>query len=214
MLEEWKFINGYESIYEVSSTGKIRSVDRTIKRKSGSMKVRGRLLSPSLLIHPKGKGVAKYYSVTLSKNGISKHFLIHRLVAEAFIPNPLNKTQVNHIDGNGLNNMVENLEWVTPNENMLHAWNSGIIADEVRKNLSTRSKKYRGRNNPNWKGFCAIIDSNGNDVRLCETLTEAQDWIREHTKWKNARLSHIGEVCQGKAKQAYGFRYEYRKENK
>lgn len=109
MAEEWKSINGYESCYEVSSTGKVRSVDRTIKRKTGNMKVKGQILSPSI---------------------------------------------------------------------------------------------------------CAIIDSNGNVVQLCETLKEAQNWIRQNTNWKNARLSHIGEVCQGKAKQAYGFRYEYRKENK
>lgn len=211
MAEEWKSINGYESIYEVSSTGKIRSVDRTIKRKSGSMKVRGRLLSPSLLKHPQGKGLAEYYVVTLSKNGKSNKFLVHRLVAEAFIPNPHNKPHVNHIDGNGRNNSVDNLEWVTPSENMVHAWNSGIISQNVRERLSIRSKEYRGKNNPNWKGFCAIIDSNGNDVQLCETLKEAQNWIRQNTNWKNARLSHIGEVCQGKAKQAYGFRYEYRK---
>lgn len=110
MLEEWKFINGYESIYEVSSTGKIRSVDRTIKRKSGSMKVRGRLLSPSLLKHPQGKGLAEYYVVTLSKNGKSNKFLVHRLVAEAFIPNVENLPQVNHINEIKEDNRVDNLE--------------------------------------------------------------------------------------------------------
>lgn len=68
----------------------------------------------------------KYPKVRLFSNGRSIEKTIHRLVAEAFIPNPLGKTEVNHIDGNKLNNQVENLEWVTRSENELHAFRTGL----------------------------------------------------------------------------------------
>lgn len=64
--------------------------------------------------------------MTLSKQHKNKKILVHRLVAQAFIPNPCNKPQVNHIDGNPQNNFIENLEWVTNSENTQHAWNTGL----------------------------------------------------------------------------------------
>lgn len=96
LMEEilWKTIEGYVGLYEVSSTGLIRS-EKTQK-----------LNKP----HINHKG---YYKVTLSNCGTKKNFRIHRLVAIAFIPNPENKPEVNHKDLNKLNNNVENLEWVT-----------------------------------------------------------------------------------------------------
>lgn len=69
----------------------------------------------------------KYHTVCAQIDGKQRHFYVHRLVAEAFIPNPLNKPQVNHIDGNPSNNKVENLEWVTNFENMTHAYKTGLI---------------------------------------------------------------------------------------
>jgi hypothetical protein len=64
----------------------------------------------------------KYRCVSVTENGVQKHYSVHRLVANAFIPNPENKPQVNHIDGDPSNNCVDNLEWVTGKENVLHAY--------------------------------------------------------------------------------------------
>lgn len=93
MIEQWKTIFDYPD-YEVSNLGRVRSL------KFGKEK----LLSPG--IHSKG-----YLIVSLCKNGDLKHYLVHRLVAQAFLPNPLNLPEVNHKDENKLNNCVDNLEW-------------------------------------------------------------------------------------------------------
>lgn len=69
----------------------------------------------------------RYSIVSLSLNGKQKHFYVHRLVAETFIPNPKSKPQVNHIDGNPSNNHYSNLEWCTNSENIQHAWDMGLI---------------------------------------------------------------------------------------
>src|SRR5699024_6100473 len=113
-IEIWKDINGYEGIYQVSSLGRVRSLDRTLLNKNNiEYKVKGKIRKISCT----GKG---YQKIQLSKEGNSKNFSIHRLVAQAFIPNPENLPIVNHIDGNKTNNHIGNLEWVSSNENMNH----------------------------------------------------------------------------------------------
>lgn len=116
--EEWKNIEKYEGLYQVSNMGRVRSLDRyktTRNRyKTIQAKIKGQLLKPSI----NGDG---YYQVTLSKNDEHLITRIHRLVAQTFIPNKDNKTQVNHINGNKLDNRAENLEWCTCKENIRHS---------------------------------------------------------------------------------------------
>lgn len=100
-LELFRDIDDYEN-YQVTSWGRVYSKNKK------------QFLNPEK--HDKG-----YLRVELYKGGKGKHFKVHRLVANAFIPNPLNKPQVNHIDGNNQNNSVTNLEWVTNGENSLKA---------------------------------------------------------------------------------------------
>lgn len=107
----WKQIKDYEGLYEISEDGNIRN-------KKGSLKI----------VSPNKRG---YKRVTLCKNGKEKIISIHRLVAEAFIPNPENKPQVNHINGIRSDNNVENLEWCTQSENQLHAFSTGLQKGNV-----------------------------------------------------------------------------------
>lgn len=108
MQEIWKPIKGFDGRYEVSNYGRVRSYARNLTTKkvpyaiSQSMTRRG------------------YKHVLLMKGGKCLYPNVHRLVAETFVPNPENKPEVNHIDGDPTNNTVENLEWVTRSENHLH----------------------------------------------------------------------------------------------
>lgn len=97
-MEKWKDIKGFEGIYQVSSYGRVKN------------KRTNRILRPSINAY-------NYLSVVLCKDGEKKCVRIHRLVAQAFIPNPDNKPCIDHIDGIGFNNFVENLRWCTSKEN-------------------------------------------------------------------------------------------------
>lgn len=117
MDEIWKDIKGFEDSFMISSYGRIRNLS---KRGSFLMKLSG--------------ASGGYSKATLCKSNKSRTVLIHRLVAEAFLPNPENKYCVNHKDGNKTNNNVDNLEWVSMSENMKHAYSIGLIknANKIR----------------------------------------------------------------------------------
>lgn len=115
-------IPGFEGSYEIDSDGYVQSLDKLRRFGKGGCRIRrikGRVLKPSLC----GDG---YECVTLSHNQKHKKFLVHRLVAAAFIPNPHSKPEVNHKDGDKTNNHVDNLEWVTRSENEVHAYRVGL----------------------------------------------------------------------------------------
>lgn len=116
MQEEWRDIPKYEGLYEVSNTGKVRSVTHYSRNNinGGERLVRGRILSAFKM--PSG-----YMQVKLSRNDKREKHYIHRLVACAFLSNDNNLLEVNHIDGNKGNNNVNNLEWVSHKDNLIHA---------------------------------------------------------------------------------------------
>lgn len=109
-----KAVKGYEGRYEVTENGEVISLIKGARNKSGY----------KILKHWLEKD--GYHTITLWKNRKPKQFRVHRLVAEAFIPNPSRLAQVNHIDGNKDNNAVSNLEWVSLEENIRHAYEIGI----------------------------------------------------------------------------------------
>jgi len=119
MKEKWKDIKLYEGLYQISSFGRVKSLNRITSNVDGIFReLKEKILKQSIS--------NEYYSITLNKLGIKKRFTVHRFVALAFIPNPENKEQVNHKDGNKLNNMKSNLEWNTKSENQLHAYAIGL----------------------------------------------------------------------------------------
>lgn len=145
MEEIWKPIKGYEGIYEVSSYGRVRSLDHL---SSLGERVKGRVLKS----HTAGRG---YLSVGLH-NGKKKDFYIHRLVASAFIPNPDNLLQVNHKDEDKTNNHADNLEWCDLQYN--HAYGTG---------RARRAEAFPG------KKSVIQLDEQGNYIREYTSLEEA-----------------------------------------
>jgi len=139
-MEIWKDIPGYEKIYEVSSNGRVRSSkDKTTKSiLHGERKWTQRILR--LKTDKNG-----YKRVCLYKDKKPKDFLVHRLVAFAFIPKVEGKECINHIDGNPSNNYVENLEWCNHQENLLHAFENRLNKSPdpiVLFNLNNKDLKY------------------------------------------------------------------------
>lgn len=117
--KQWKPIQGYEGHYEISNYGDVKSLGRFVNRKCGGYWHKERILK-------KTKTTTGYWKVELQVSGKRKSLRVHRLVAEAFIPNPDNKPNINHKDGNPLNNFVGNLEWCTQRENVIHAIETGL----------------------------------------------------------------------------------------
>jgi hypothetical protein len=119
-MEIWKEIEGFDGIYAVSNYGNIKNIKR------------------NRLLVLKGN---KYKDVLLSKNNTQTKFYVHRLVGLAFIPNPLNKPTINHKNGIGTCNNVDNLEWATYSENNKHALDTGLRGVKPRK-------KYKSKYHP------------------------------------------------------------------
>ncbi len=168
MKEEWKPIKGYEGLYEVSNTGKIKSFyfGKT------------RILSPR-------KNPLGYLHLVLYKDKVKKDLRVHRLVASAFIPNPNNKPEVNHIDGDKENNNVDNLEWATRKENINHSIKTGLCDERIKK----RS--------------CPVIafDMDGNFVGKFSSQTMAAKCLGINNKYiSEALCEKSGVVC--------GYRFE------
>ena len=115
MREQWKPIKGMEDRFLVSNMGRVRSIARF----NGNYTVRERIMRSRTTRYG-------YEAINLYDGEKIRYFQVHRLVAEAFIPNPDNKPVIDHIDGNKLNNKVNNLEWVTHAENNQRAYETGL----------------------------------------------------------------------------------------
>ena len=148
--EIWKSIKDYEGYYEVSSLGRVRSIERTIVKNDGRVTTyKERIIKP----HKNNQG---YLMVSLYVGGKCKRFLVHRLVAEAFIPNPENKPCVDHINTIRTKNEVTNLRWATYEENnnneltnkkQSESPDDGLRTDD---NQSCRYERTHGRSSYRW----------------------------------------------------------------
>lgn len=121
MNEQWLPVPGFEGFYEVSNTGRVRSITRMVDTCGRDKKTWVKKLYQGRIL---GLCTGQEYDRVSFK---SKHYFVHRFVAMAFIPNPNNYPHVNHIDGNKKNNTVENLEWCTHAMNMKHANENGLV---------------------------------------------------------------------------------------
>ena len=168
--EIWRDIDGYDGLYKVSNFGRIKSLERIDNQ--------GRIVKEKLLTYDASR---TYYAVTLSKNGKSTRKSVHRLVAEAFLPNPDNLPQVNHKDEDKHNNAVDNLEWIT-------------VADN--NTYGTRLQKTALANGtPVYQKTL-----NGEIIREWDSLAQIESEL-------GYSRSVISNAINGKVKTAYGYRW-------
>jgi hypothetical protein len=138
-MEIWKDIKGYEGIYKVNYLGIVIRIGGSVKRKEHLMYVPLKIMKPI----DNGKG---YLRIKLTINNKEKRIMLHRIIAEAFIPNPYNKKCVNHIDGNKNNNSLSNLEWCTHKENSQHSIMIGTFHINHPNKLKTKKLNEKESN--------------------------------------------------------------------
>ena len=164
-MEEWRDIKGYEGLYQVSSWGRVKSFNYKNTGKEGIFTMK-----------PDNRG---YLIVTLYKNEKRKHYSMHKLVAEAFIPNPNNLPYINHKDEDKTNNYVENLEWCTPEYNNTYGTKIKRQSNSMIGNKNPRATKVK-----------------------CITTNEIFNTIKEASEKYNINHSNIGQCCENKRKSA------------
>lgn len=152
-MEVWKDISGYEGMYQVSNQGRVKSLARLTHFKNGKKprQEKERVLKP--VKHQKG-----YLKAQLRKNDKLKSYFIHRLVAEAFIPNPLGKEQVNHKDGDKSNNFTDNLEWTTQSENLKHSYH--VLGSHKNAIKAMKEPRIKAKSIP-----VVVYDTEGNFIK-------------------------------------------------
>lgn len=201
-IEEWVDINGYEGLYQVSNFGRVRSLDRCVKTKikhNNYAKRKGKILKT--IPHHNG-----YLFVSLSNGNKSKLYAVHRLVAEAFIPNNDNKPQIDHINTITNDNNVNNLRWVTASENSQNS-----ITKQRRKEANTGDK------NPQY-GKIRSLEEKIKRSRPVLQFTKEGDFIKEFdaiflaAEEVNVFSTNIITACKNFNKTSGGYKWKYKTE--
>ena len=183
MEEIWKDVEGFEGLYMVSNLGNVKSLNYRHKNEEHLLK---------LCINKYG-----YYFVRLHSNGMEKNFLVHRLVAKAFIENGNNFPLVNHKDENKLNNNFENLEWCTQEYNLNYSLNRRGKRNQQRKcktHTKHTSSKYSQR----------VFQK-----KLSGEIVSEYSTVSEAARVNKMSLKSLIECCKKKRKTAYGYKWEF-----
>lgn len=179
MKEVWKDIAGYEGLYEVSNLGRVRSLDRYVPHRTfGKKFCKGHVMATHI-------NNAGYVTVNLCKHNRYTSYDIHRLVAIAFMENPEGLPEVNHIDENKQNNCIENLEWVTKQQNESHGTKRMRSSEKIKRRI-------------------VQYNTDGQIIKEWESPTDAELSISGKI---TGAISHC---AKGKTKTAYGYIWRYK----
>lgn len=185
--DRWKEIPGYEGYYKINTLGIVKGINRVIKHSTGSDKVwKGKYILQS-------SNEAGYQMVSLAKQGKITQSLIHRLVAQTFIPNPENKPCVNHLNGIKSDNFIDNLAWCTYSENELHSY----------RVLGKKSVLNRLGKIPHNAKYVGMFNKDtGKLINTYRTATEAAKHI-------GGNQSRVSTNCRSEQPFCYGYNYKY-----
>lgn len=195
----YKDIEGFEGKYQVSNTGKVKSLNynRTGKAQILSLK----------------SDKDGYLGIGLCKDGKCKPYKVHRLVAQAFISNPNNYPQVMHLDGNPTNNNVNNLAWGTAKmnnnepihcERMSKSLLEAMNRPQVKKKLIVNHANFSGSKNPNAKSVLMIDKDTNKPLAVFDCIKEAYNYLGKRSQGNN----YINYCCKGKYNQMYGYKWK------
>ena len=180
MQEVWIDIDSYEGLYQISNLGRVKSLDCSVNARNGKKRRRtGKILKQT----DNGHG---YLFVNLSKNNLIKRFYVHRLIANVFIPNYNNLSEVNHKDENSLNNKANNLEWCTSKYNA---------------NYGTRNEKMKAQKRLLQGKLVARYDDNDNIIDKM--------YMSEAINFNGVHYANLRKCCLGLQKTAGGFKWRY-----
>jgi len=187
-MEVWKAIEGYEGYYEISNLGRVKSLKRQVKTAVGY-----RTVTERILIYQLSYG---YPRVVLRRENTDKSFVIHRLIALAFIPNPNSFPIINHINGVRNDYRIENLEWCTYSHNTKHAFETGLhdinpIIKMGKENAIKMRIKVR-----------QLKKKTKESIKIYDSISDA-------SLQTDIPISNIVEVCKGRRKSAGGYSWEY-----
>jgi len=191
--EQWKDVIGWEGFYKVSNFGRVKSLGRIVYRSKNGLQNRKPLIYAEKILKQNNLQTGGYCAVKFCINGSHINVKVHRLVAEAFIPNPYNKDQVNHIRGIKTDNRATELEWATASQNMSHSF--------ALKLHRPGSVCQFGANNPRSKPV-AQLSVHGELIKVHSGQNEA-------ARITGVDQSMIWHCCKGKLKTAGGYKWKY-----
>lgn len=187
MQEIWKDIEGYEGSYQVSNCGKVRSLTRKVSCMGGQRTIKGKVLKPTVSSN-------LYLTVDLRQHQKHKTQSIHRLVAQAFIPNPQKYNVINHKDNNPQNNIVTNLEWCTQSYNVKYAYEKG--------NAKRTSGCFKKGNIPHNRR--KINQYSKNKDFICSYIS-----IKQASNYTHIKRSAINNCLTKRCRTSGGYIWEY-----
>lgn len=218
--ENWKPIKDFEGYYEISNFGRVKSLDRVIESSNGiNKKIKERILKSS-------ENSNGYLIVTLKKNNKRKQFKVHRLVAEAFIPNPEGKPYIDHINTIRTDNRVINLRWVTQKENCNNelskknyseAQKGHEVSEEAKKKIGKahKGRKHTEETKKKLKGHEVSeetrkkIGKGNGKLAYCIELDKIFESTCEASRELGICQNSISLACRGKRETAGGYHWEY-----
>lgn len=199
MIEIWKDVVGYEGFYKVSNMGNVKRLE-CFRKNSNS----GYIQKEKILKNTKRNNKTDYLCVSLCSFGNVKLESVHRIVAKAFLENPLNKKQVNHKNGIKSDNNVENLEWCTSQENNIHAIR--VLKRKINKDGLKLGSIAKIKNDLN------ITDGKS----IFNTYKDIISFVKKEEKYKNVKdryiKTHVLSCCYNKQKTAYGSKWFFKKD--